>query len=93
MFGHLADEASVPVVVHLNHGYTIEECQQAIDLGFTSVMFDGSGKPIEQNIDETAAIASLAHEKGVSCEGEIGFVGYADGEHSTGTEPEQAARS
>ncbi len=92
MFGRLADEASVPVVVHLDHGYTIEECREAMDLGFTSVMFDGSRKPIEQNIEETAAIASLAHEAGVSCEGEIGFVGYADGERSAVTDPKEAAR-
>ncbi|MDH3658670.1 MAG: class II fructose-bisphosphate aldolase [Alphaproteobacteria bacterium] len=92
MLGHLADEASVPVVIHLDHGYAIEECRQAIECGFTSVMFDGSRKPLEQNIEETAAIAALAHEAGVSCEGEIGFVGYADGEHSAGTDPEEAAR-
>ena len=92
MFGHLAEQASVPVVIHLDHGYRMEECREAIDLGFTSVMFDGSRKPLQQNIDETAAIATLAHEAGISCEGEIGFVGYADGEHSAGTDPKEAAR-
>lgn len=92
MFGHLADEASVPVVIHLDHGYTIEECKQAIDCGFTSVMYDGSRKPLSQNIDETADIAAMAHGAAISCEGEIGFVGYADGEHSAGTDPEEAAR-
>ena len=92
MFGHLADGASVPVVIHLDHGYALDECRQAIDLGFTSVMYDGSRKPLDQNIEETAAIASLAHAAGVSCEGEIGFVGYAEGEHSAGTDPSEAAR-
>jgi len=90
MFRTLAARASVPIVAHLDHGYSIEECQQAIDAGFSSVMYDGSRKPLQQNIDETAHIAALAHAAGVSCEGEIGFVGYADGEESNGTNPEEA---
>ncbi|MEP5984052.1 class II fructose-bisphosphate aldolase, partial [Roseibium sp.] len=75
MFRHLAENACVPVVAHLDHGYTTEECRTAIDSGFTSVMFDGSRTPLQQNIDDTAAIAEMAHAAGVSCEGEIGFVG------------------
>jgi fructose-bisphosphate aldolase class II len=92
MLGHLADEASIPVVIHLDHGYTPQECRQAIDCGFTSVMFDGSRKSLQQNIEETAEIADLAHGAAISCEGEIGFVGYADGERSASTDPEEAAR-
>ncbi|MEM7256409.1 MAG: class II fructose-bisphosphate aldolase [Pseudomonadota bacterium] len=92
MFRTLAESAAVPVVAHLDHGYSLEECQQAIDCGFTSVMFDGSRKPLQQNIDETATIAQLAHSAGVSCEGEIGFVGYAEGESSAGTDPAEAGR-
>ncbi|SMR71106.1 fructose-bisphosphate aldolase [Aliiroseovarius halocynthiae] len=92
MFRHLAEGASVPVVAHLDHGYTAEDCRIAIDSGFTSVMFDGSRKPLQQNIDETAAIAEMAHAAGVSCEGEIGFVGYSGGEGSAGTDPEEAAQ-
>jgi fructose-bisphosphate aldolase class II len=92
MFRHLAEGASVPVVAHLDHGYTAEECRIAVDSGFTSVMFDGSRKPLAQNIDETAAIAEMAHAAGVSCEGEIGFVGYSGGEGSAGTDPEEAAQ-
>ena len=84
MFRHLAEGVSVPVVAHLDHGYEHEECRIAIESGFTSVMFDGSRKPLEQNISETAAIAELAHAAGVSCEGEIGFVGYSGGEKSAG---------
>lgn len=91
MFRHLAQEASVPVVAHLDHGYTFEECKEALDSGFTSIMFDGSRKPLQQNIDETAAIAEMTHDAGVSCEGEIGFVGYSGGEGSNGTDPEEAA--
>ena len=92
MFRYLAEQASIPVVAHLDHGYTIEECRQALDCGFTSVMFDGSRKSLLQNIDETAAIAEMAHAAGVSCEGEIGFVGYSGGEGSAGTDPQEAAQ-
>lgn len=92
MFRHLADGASVPVVAHLDHGYTFEECKIALDSGFTSLMFDGSRKPLPQNIDETAAIAEMAHAAGISCEGEIGFVGYDGGEASNGTDPYEAAQ-
>ena len=92
MFRYLAENASVPVVAHLDHGYTFDECKEALDAGFTSLMFDGSRKPLQQNIDETATIAEMAHAAGISCEGEIGFVGYSGGENSAGTDPDEAAQ-
>jgi fructose-bisphosphate aldolase class II len=92
MLRQLADSASVPVVAHLDHGYTVEDCKIALDCGFTSVMYDGSSKPLSQNIDETAGIAEMAHAAGASCEGEIGFVGYAGGAASNGTDPNEAAK-
>jgi fructose-bisphosphate aldolase class II len=92
MFRHLAEQASVPVVAHLDHGYTLEECRAALDAGFTSVMVDGSKLPLQANIDLTAAVAELAHAAGASCEGEIGFVGYAGGAASARTVPDEAAR-
>ena len=92
MFRHLAEDASVPVVAHLDHGYTYDECSEALDSGFTSLMFDGSRKPLEDNIKETLQIADMAHNSGISCEGEIGFVGYSGGENSAGTDPLEAAR-
>lgn len=92
MFRYLAETASVPVVAHLDHGYTFEECLDALDAGFTSLMYDGSRKALSQNIDETARVAEMAHKAGISCEGEIGFVGYSGGEGSAGTDPEEAAR-
>lgn len=91
MMGNLAASVDVPVVLHLDHGYTFEECREARDSGFTSLMYDGSRKPLAQNIDETARVAELAHDAGVSCEGEIGFVGYSGGESSAGTDPKEAA--
>lgn len=92
MFRNLAEAASVPVVAHLDHGYSLEECRHALDAGFTSLMYDGSRHPLEQNIEETAQVAEMAHKAGISCEGEIGFVGYSGGEDSAGTDPDEARR-
>ncbi|WP_342071042.1 class II fructose-bisphosphate aldolase [Yoonia algicola] len=91
MFRYLAEQASVPVVAHLDHGYTYDECSEALDAGFTSLMFDGSRKSLKDNIKETLQVAEIAHKAGISCEGEIGFVGYAGGENSAGTDPAEAA--
>ncbi len=92
MFRYLAEEASVPVVAHLDHGYTYDECAQALDAGFTSLMYDGSRKPLADNIKETLQIVEMAHKAGICCEGEIGFVGYSGGEASAGTDPAEAAQ-
>jgi fructose-bisphosphate aldolase, class II len=92
MFRVLAEGADVPVVAHLDHGTSMDECRAAIDCGFTSVMFDGSRLPLAENIALTADIATMAHAAGVSCEGEVGFVGYAGGEASARTNPVEAAR-
>ena len=91
MFNYLADNTDIPVVAHLDHGYSLEECKIAIDSGFSSVMYDGSRKSLNKNIDETAKICEIAHSAGVSCEGEIGFVGYYGREESAGTDPEEAS--
>lgn len=92
MFRHLADSVKVPVVLHLDHGRNIDEVRAALEEGFTSVMFDGSQLPLEENIQRTAEITALAHGVGVSCEGEIGFVGYAGQAASSQTLPAHAAR-
>ena len=92
MFRTLAESVSVPVVAHLDHGYTYEDCKEALDSGFTSIMFDGSRLPLSENIAQTKRIADMAHAAGISCEGEIGFVGYSDGENSEGTDPAEAER-
>ena len=72
-----AKRASVPVVVHYDHGLTFERCLEALRLGFSSVMFDGSAKAYGQNIEETKEIVKIAHAFGASVEGEIGHVGEA----------------
>lgn len=91
MFHALADGADVPVVSHLDHGAGIDECHAALDLGFTSVMFDGSRLPFAENLAQTARIVALARRYGASVEAELGFVGYAAGAASTGTDPGEAA--
>jgi fructose-bisphosphate aldolase class II len=90
MFRTLAEGASVPVVAHLDHGEGLEVCARAIDCGFTSVMYDGSALPLALNIAHTAEITRLAHRAGVSVEAELGFVGYAAGAASRGTDPDDA---
>ncbi len=92
MFRVLADQASVPVVCHIDHARTVDECREGIDYGFTSVMFDGSELPIDENIAMTAQICEEAHAAGVSVEGEVGFVGYAEGAQSALTSVDDAAR-
>lgn len=70
-----AERASVPVVVHYDHGLTYERCVEALQLGFSSVMFDGSASDPAKNTEQTAEIVRLAHAMGASVEGEIGHVG------------------
>jgi len=80
-----AKRASVPVVVHYDHGLTFERCMEALQLGFSSIMFDGSAGDAGKNMEETAQIVKIAHAFGASVEGEIGHVGEAaagDGEVS-----------
>ena len=90
MFRALGESADVPVVAHLDHGYTYDECREAVECGFTSVMFDGSRTELQQNIDDTSKVVELAHSAGISCEGEIGFVGYDQGEASATSDPGEA---
>ena len=86
MLRALAERALVPVCVHLDHTYDIDEVLQAIDLGFTSVMFDGSQLPLEENIAGTRRVADYAHRCACSVEAEIGSVPYASGRTHIKTE-------
>ena len=72
-----AKAAKVPVVVHYDHGLTVERCKQALSLGFSSIMFDGSANDYEANIKQTREMVEYAHKLGASVEGEIGHVGDA----------------
>ncbi len=94
----------IPLVMHLDHGNSFETCKSAIELGFTSVMMDGSLKEdgktpstFEENVAVTRAVVEIAHAKGVTVEGEIGVLGGIEDGHGAGgsgldhvTDPEQA---
>ncbi len=79
-FVEAAKRAKVPVVVHYDHGLTFERCMEALKLGFSSLMFDGSTKSYEDNIAETREIVKIAKQFGASVEGEIGHVGSNENE-------------
>ena len=95
----------IPLVMHLDHGNSVETCKSAIDLGFTSVMMDGSLMPdgktpssFEYNVETTRTVVEMAHAKGVTVEGEIGVLGGIEDGHGAGgtglehvTDPDQAA--
>jgi len=89
-----AKRAKVPVVVHYDHGLTFDRCMEALKLGFSSLMFDGSTKDYDENIAETREIVKIARSFGASIEGEIGHVGNADNDNDLGTDmyttPEEA---
>ena len=79
MLRPMAESSKAPVCIHLDHTYEVEVVKQAIDTGFTSVMFDGSQLPIAENIAHIRDVVSYAHPKGVSVEAEVGSVPYASG--------------
>ena len=91
-----AKNAKTPVAVHFDHGKTKEKINQALELGFTSVMFDGSHLPLEENISQTLDIIKAAREYGAAVEAEIGCVGGSeDGSEDIAincTKPEDAVR-
>ena len=75
----LAERATVPVALHLDHGSTEKQAEDALAWGYTSVMFDGSRLPYAENAARTKAVADRAHAAGATCEGEIGHVAMGDG--------------
>lgn len=91
-----AKNAKTPVAVHFDHGKTKEKINQALELGFTSVMFDGSHLPLEENISQTLDIIKAAREYDAAVEAEIGCVGGSeDGSEDIAincTKPEDAVR-
>lgn len=91
-----AENADTPVAVHFDHGKTLEKIEQALDLGFTSVMFDGSHLPLDENIAMTKKVMAMAEEYDAAVEAEIGCVGGSeDGSEDIAincTKPEDAVR-
>ncbi|WP_327251080.1 class II fructose-bisphosphate aldolase [Streptomyces sp. NBC_01244] len=88
----IAASASVPVAVHLDHAESIELVHEAVNLGFTSVMFDASTLPYSANVAATRTVTDHCHRAGVWVEAELGEVGGKDGAHAPGvrTDPDEA---
>lgn len=86
-------KSDIPIALHLDHGGDFEICKSCIDSGFSSVMFDGSSLPYEENIKVTKQVVEYAHARGVSVEAELGVLaGIEDevvAEKSTYTDPDQ----
>ena len=76
MAGAMIDELgiTVPVAIHLDHG-TYEGCLKCVEAGFSSIMFDGSKYPIEENVEKTKELVKICREKGMSLEAEVGSIG------------------
>lgn len=94
-----ARAAKVPVCVHLDHGSTVEYLERALELGFNSVMFDGSRLPLEENIAQTKKVVALARQYGACVEAELGGISGDEAGISTGesaaaalTDPDEAVR-
>jgi len=92
MFRYLADQTKTHVCCHIDHGYSLNECKEGMDNGFTSVMFDGSKLPLSKNINAALSIVKLAKSYKASVEGEVGIVGYHNGKISEGTKVNEAKR-
>ena len=75
----MAKKAGVPVVAHLDHGLKKETCIRALELGFTSIMYDCSTDPYEVNVEKVREMAEIAHSYGATIEGELGHVGDNEG--------------
>ena len=94
MMVQAAKEAKVDIAVHLDHGLTMETVKKALELGFTSVMFDSSAYPFEENIERTRQVVELAVKYGATVEAELGLVGGSeDGSTDHGircTDPDDA---
>jgi len=88
----IAQDANVPVALHLDHAEDENLVYQAMELGFGSVMFDGAKLPFEENLAATQRVVQAAHRQGVFVEAELGEIGGKDGAHAPGvrTDPTQA---
>ncbi len=75
----MAKKASVPIVVHLDHGLKKETCLKALELGFTSIMYDCSTDDYDTNVQKVKEMAEIAHSYGATIEGELGHVGDNEG--------------
>ncbi len=74
----MAKRASVPVVVHFDHGMSMQLCENALRLGFTSIMYDASWLPYDENVRDTREMAAMAHGFGATIEAELGHIGSSE---------------
>lgn len=79
----LAEKASVPICVHIDHGETLDHIKKGLELGFSSVMYDGSSLPYEENVKNTQEAVRLAKKYNASVEAEIGTMGGEEGNNQT----------
>lgn len=75
----MAEKAKVPVCVHYDHGLTLEKCVEAMNLGFTSIMYDCSTESYDVNVEKVADMVNRCHKLGITVEGELGHVGDNEG--------------
>lgn len=75
----MARKASVPVAVHYDHGLTFDKCMEALDLGFSSIMYDCSTAPYEENVAAVKQMVEICRGRGATVEGELGHVGDNEG--------------
>ena len=78
----VAENPDIPIALHLDHGPSFEMCKACVDDGFTSVMFDGSSKPYEENVEEAARVVEYAHKYNVTVEAELGTLAGVEDEVS-----------
>jgi len=90
LFSTKAKEAKVPVVIHLDHGYSLSVIKQAIKLGFTSVMYDCSAFAYDDNVHALQELTAFAHKNNVTVEGELGHVGTGEILENMYTDPDLA---
>lgn len=88
MIKQIAKLSKVPIALHLDHGNSLKIIQQCLELGYPSVMIDGSEKPLEENIRLTAEAVETAHQYEAFCEGELGHLGKAGTNQDQLTNPE-----
>jgi len=79
MIHKIVSQASIPVAVHLDHGVDLNAVVRALQCGFTSIMFDASDKPLEENVAIVRKVVEMCHSAGISVEAELGHVGGEEG--------------
>lgn len=96
-----SQDLNIPILVNLDHSTALEDCQRGIEVGYDMIHFDGSKLPLEENLKILKQVVELAHQKGLTCEGELDHIGGSSEVHAGAasdeikiqtTDPDQAAR-